>query len=63
MQVSFKLKEVQMAPRSLDCIMNIASRIAADGTRELASYLKINMKVQLLFFNIKIDRLDVPRLF
>ena len=63
MQVGFELEEVQVSPRSLDCIMNVTSRLAAYRARKLASRLKIDVQVQLRFFNFKVDRLDVPRLF
>jgi hypothetical protein len=41
----------------------MTSRLVAYRARKLASYLKINMQVQLLFFNFKVDSLDVPRFF
>jgi len=63
MQVSFELEEVQVTPRSFDSIMNVTSRLAAYRARELDSCLKIDMQVQLLFFNIKVDSLDIPRFF
>jgi hypothetical protein len=63
MQVSFELEEVQVTPRSLDSIMNVTSRLAAYRARELDSCIKIDMQVQLLFFNLKVDGFNIPRFF
>jgi hypothetical protein len=46
-QVGFELEEVQVTPRSLDSIMSMTSGLAAHRAKELASYLKIDMQVQL----------------
>jgi len=62
-QIGLELKEIQVTPSSLDCIMNVTSRLTAKWARKLASCLEINVKVQLPLFNIKVDCLDIPRLF
>ena len=63
LKMALMLKEVQVTPRSLNCIMNGTSRLAAYRARELDSCIKIDMQVQLLFFNLKVDGLNIPRFF
>jgi hypothetical protein len=55
MQVCLELEEIQVTPGSLNCIMNMAIRFTAYWTGEFAGDLKIDVKVQLLFFNFKLD--------
>jgi hypothetical protein len=63
MYVGLELEEIHMAPGSLNSVMDMATRSAAYGAWELAATLEIDMKVQLLIFNFKLDSLDIPWLF
>lgn len=45
MQIGLELEEIQVAPGSLDSIMNRATRLAAYRTWEPAAALKIDVEI------------------
>ena len=63
MDIGFKLKEVQMPPGSFDCIMHVATWIAAFSTRNLLPDLKSTSISSCFPSGTEIYRLDVPRIF
>jgi len=55
MKVGLELEEVKMTPSPIDCIMNIAFRVAASRTWKFTTTFEIYVDVESLPFHVEVD--------